>query len=96
MSPEADAICGAPDELPGPDRVNVRNGYRHRDFDTQAGTWTSPSRGSARAVASRTGCWNAAGTASDHIFFAAPAAGQPRLGVPLPAPIPRQGGGRGG
>ena len=24
--------------MPGPDRVNVRNGYRHRDFDTRAGT----------------------------------------------------------
>ena len=22
----------------GPDRINVRNGYRHRDFDTRAGT----------------------------------------------------------
>jgi transposase-like protein len=24
--------------MPGPDRVNVRNGYRHRDFDTRTGT----------------------------------------------------------
>jgi len=38
MSAEADAICGAPYGTPGPDRVNVRNGYRHRDFDTRAGT----------------------------------------------------------
>jgi len=38
MSAEADAICGAPYGLPGPDRVNVRNGYRHRDFGTRAGT----------------------------------------------------------
>ena len=38
MSAEADAVCGAPYGLPGPDRVNVRNGYRHRDFDTRAGT----------------------------------------------------------
>jgi hypothetical protein len=38
MSAEADAICGAPYGLPGPDRVNVRNGYRRRDFDTRAGT----------------------------------------------------------
>ena len=38
MSAEADAICGAPYRMPGPDRVNVRNGYRHRDFDTRAGT----------------------------------------------------------
>ena len=38
MSAEADAVCGAPLREPGPDRVNVRNGYRHRDFDTRAGT----------------------------------------------------------
>jgi putative transposase len=38
MSAEADAICGAPYGMAGPDRVNVRNGYRHRDFDTRAGT----------------------------------------------------------
>jgi putative transposase len=24
--------------MPSPDRVDVRNGYRHRDFDTRAGT----------------------------------------------------------
>ena len=38
MSAEADAVCGAPYGLPGPERVNVRNGYRHRDFGTRAGT----------------------------------------------------------
>src|SRR5215831_1354528 len=38
MSAEADAVCGAPYGVPSPDRVNVRNGYRHRDFDTRAGT----------------------------------------------------------
>jgi transposase-like protein len=38
MSAEADTVCGAPYGMPGPDRVNVRNGYRHRDFDTRAGT----------------------------------------------------------
>jgi putative transposase len=38
MSAEADAVCGAPYGAPSPDRVNVRNGYRHRDFDTRAGT----------------------------------------------------------
>ena len=38
MSAEADAVCGAPYGLPRPERVNVRNGYRHRDFDTRAGT----------------------------------------------------------
>jgi putative transposase len=38
MSAEADAVCGAPYGMPSPGRVNVRNGYRHRDFDTRAGT----------------------------------------------------------
>jgi putative transposase len=38
MSAEADAICGAPYGVPSPERVNVRNGYRHRDFDTRVGT----------------------------------------------------------
>ena len=38
MSAEADALCGAPYGVVSADRVNVRNGYRHRDFDTRAGT----------------------------------------------------------
>jgi len=38
MSAEADALCGAAYGASSPERVNVRNGYRHRDFDTRAGT----------------------------------------------------------
>ena len=38
MSAEADAVCGAEYGMRGADRVNIRNGYRHRDFDTRAGT----------------------------------------------------------
>jgi transposase-like protein len=38
MSAEADAVCGAEYGRSGPERVNQRNGYRHRDFDTRAGT----------------------------------------------------------
>jgi transposase-like protein len=38
MSAEADAVCGAPYGTSSSERVNVRNGYRHRDFDTRAGT----------------------------------------------------------
>ena len=38
MSAEADAICGASYGQPSPERTNVRNGYRHREFDTRAGT----------------------------------------------------------
>src|SRR4051795_6178180 len=38
MGAEADAICGAPYGTRSPDRVNTRNGYRAREWDTRAGT----------------------------------------------------------
>jgi transposase-like protein len=38
MSADADAACGAPYGTSSPERINVRNGYRPRDFDTRAGT----------------------------------------------------------
>lgn len=38
MSAEADAICGAPYGVRSEDRVNSRNGYRPRDWDTRAGS----------------------------------------------------------
>ena len=38
MSAEADAVCGAAWGERSPDRVNSRNGYRSRDWDTRAGT----------------------------------------------------------
>ncbi len=38
MSAEADAVCGAEYGARAVERVNTRNGYRHRDFDTRAGT----------------------------------------------------------
>jgi putative transposase len=38
LSADADAVCGAEYGLPSPDRVNSRNGYRHRDLDTRVGT----------------------------------------------------------
>jgi transposase-like protein len=38
LSAEADAVCGAEYGTTSPERVNRRNGYRHRDFDTRAGT----------------------------------------------------------
>ena len=37
-SAEADAVCGAEYGLSSPDRVTQRNGYRHRELDTRAGT----------------------------------------------------------
>src|SRR5688572_22654309 len=38
MSAEADAVCGAGYGERSDERVNTRNGYRHREFDTRAGT----------------------------------------------------------
>ena len=38
LSAEADAVCGAGWGQASPERVNRRNGYRHRDLDTRVGT----------------------------------------------------------
>ncbi|WP_280274730.1 IS256 family transposase [Nocardia wallacei] len=38
MSAEADTMCGAGYGERSDERVNSRNGYRHRDFDTRVGT----------------------------------------------------------
>lgn len=38
LSAEADAVCGAEWGQSSPERVNRRNGYRHRDLDTRVGT----------------------------------------------------------
>ncbi len=38
MSAEADTMCGAGYGERSEERVNSRNGYRHRDFDTRVGT----------------------------------------------------------
>src|SRR5690348_14276807 len=38
MGAEADALCGAGYGQRSTERTNSRNGYRHRDFDTRAGT----------------------------------------------------------
>jgi putative transposase len=38
LSADADAVCGAAYNARTPQRVNSRNGYRHRDLDTRVGT----------------------------------------------------------
>ena len=38
MSADADTVCGAEFGSRSPDRTNRRNGYRHREWDTRAGT----------------------------------------------------------
>jgi transposase-like protein len=60
MSAEADAMCVAGYGQRSLERVNSRNGYRHRDWDTRVGTVELEIPSCARAATSRTGCWNAA------------------------------------
>jgi len=38
MSSEVDAVCGAPYRTPSSERINHRNGYRERRWDTRVGT----------------------------------------------------------
>ena len=38
LSADAGQVCGASYGMISDDRINRRNGYRHRDFDTRAGT----------------------------------------------------------
>ena len=38
LSADVDAVCGAEYGIASPDRVNSRNGYRHRELDTRTGT----------------------------------------------------------
>ena len=38
MSADADAVCGARYGQRSPDRINSRNGYRRREWDTRAGS----------------------------------------------------------
>src|SRR6187401_3234233 len=38
LSAQADSVCGAEYGTRSEDRTNRRNGYRHRDLDTRAGT----------------------------------------------------------
>src|SRR6476646_4734756 len=38
MDAEVEEVCGAAYGEVSPDRVNSRNGYRRRDWDTRAGT----------------------------------------------------------
>lgn len=68
MSAEADAVCGAAYGQSSDERLNVRNGYRRREFDTRAGTlpWMSRSPSYAPAPTSRTGCSSDAAAPNAH------------------------------
>ena len=60
MGAEADTICGAGYGERSDERVNSRNGYRHRDFDTRAGTLDVAIPKLRSGSTSRTGCWSGA------------------------------------
>ena len=56
LSADTDAVCGADYGVRSPERVNSRNGYRHRDFDTRAGTIDVAIPKLREGSYSRTGC----------------------------------------
>jgi hypothetical protein len=60
MSAEADALCNAEYGQVSDERVNHRNGYRPREWDTRAGTVELAIPNCGREATSRPGCWNAA------------------------------------
>jgi putative transposase len=64
MSAEADALCGAGYGERSEQRSNRRNGYRHRDFDTRAGTIDVAIPKLRSGSFSRTGCWPGASARS--------------------------------
>ena len=61
LSADADAVCGAAYGTVSPERIEPRNGYRHRDLDTRVGTIdvAIPKLRSGHAT-SRSGCWSGA------------------------------------
>jgi putative transposase len=58
MGAEADVLCGAPYGRPSEDRVNYRNGYRGRRWDTRAGTIELAIPRLRQGRISRSGCWS--------------------------------------
>ena len=60
LSADADAVAGAEYGQPTPGRLAQRNGYRHRNLDTRAGTIDLAIPKLALAPTSPTGCWRGA------------------------------------
>lgn len=56
MSAEADAVCGAAYGTSSPGRINRRNSYRNRDFDSGPAPWIWRCPSCAPVVTSLTGC----------------------------------------
>ena len=67
MGAEADVLCGAEYGQRSTDRVNQRNGYRHREFDTRTGTLDLAIPKLCGMVPTfRIGCWSVANALSGH------------------------------
>ena len=64
LSAQADSVCGAGYGERSIERVNSRNGYRHRDLDTRVGTLDVAVPKLRPGVCTRTGCWNVASVPS--------------------------------
>ena len=60
MSAEADAMCGAGYGERSAERVNSRNGYRHRAWTPGPAPSTWPCRSYGRAATTRAGSWSPA------------------------------------
>ena len=61
MGAEADVLCGAEYGERSPERVNIRNGYRERRWDTRVGTIDLPIPRLRQGRTSPTGSWSGAG-----------------------------------
>ena len=64
MGAEVDAVCGAGYRARDGERVNTRNGYRPREWDTRAATIEVASPSCGPGPTSRTGCWRGAAAPS--------------------------------
>lgn len=60
MSADADAVCGAAYGERSDERTNTRNGYRHREWDTRAGSIDLQVPSCGRAATSLAGSWSGA------------------------------------
>ena len=66
MGAEADALCGAPYGARTQERVNSRNGYRARTWDTRTGSMEVAIPKLRQGRTSRTGSWSGAGAPNGH------------------------------
>lgn len=66
MGGEADSRCGAEYGKRDPERVNQRNGYRTRRWDTRVGTIDLGAPNCVKGATSLPGCWRPAVEQNGH------------------------------